>query len=86
MRASRKQSTPNFPKNEHFLPSDTHTYPPDTHTYVRVLEVRNFRFSENLACFVFLKHALWDSLFYVITGEIILVLIQLHITLGNRNH
>ena len=23
---SRKQSTPNFPKNEHFLPSDTHTY------------------------------------------------------------
>ena len=23
---SRKQSTPNFPKNEHFLPPDTHTY------------------------------------------------------------
>ena len=23
---SRKQSTPNFPKNEHFLPLDTHTY------------------------------------------------------------
>ena len=22
---SRKQSTPNFPKNKHFLPSDTHT-------------------------------------------------------------
>ena len=22
----RKQSTPNFPKNEHFLPPDTHTY------------------------------------------------------------
>ena len=21
-----KQSTPSFPKNEHFLPSDTHTY------------------------------------------------------------
>ena len=23
---SRKQSTPRFPKNEHFLPPDTHTY------------------------------------------------------------
>ena len=23
---SRKQSTPNFPRNEHFLPPDTHTY------------------------------------------------------------
>ena len=23
---SRKQSTPNFPKNEPFLPADTHTY------------------------------------------------------------
>ena len=23
--ARKKQSTPNFPKNEHFLPSDTHT-------------------------------------------------------------
>ena len=30
MEVTRKQSTPNFPKNEHFLP-------PDTHTYVRVL-------------------------------------------------
>ena len=23
---TRKQSTPNFPKKEHFLPPDTHTY------------------------------------------------------------
>ena len=23
---TRKQSTPNFPKNKHFLPPDTHTY------------------------------------------------------------
>ena len=46
---SRKQSTPNFPKNEHFLPSDTHTYRP-------YQGVGNVRFSENLACFVFLKH------------------------------
>ena len=26
MGVSRKQSTPNFPKNEHFLPPDTRTY------------------------------------------------------------
>ena len=25
MGVTRKQSTPNFPKNEHFLPPDTHT-------------------------------------------------------------
>ena len=33
----------NLPKNEHFLPPDTQG-------------VRNVRFSENLVCFVFLKH------------------------------
>ena len=46
--------TENFPKNQHFLP-------PDTHTYVRAYQgVRNVGFSENLACFVFLKHPFWD--------------------------
>ena len=30
-------------------------------------EVRNVRFSENLACFVFLKHLFWDSPFCLIT-------------------
>ena len=30
---------------------------------------RNVRFSENLACFVFMKHPFWDSLFCLITGE-----------------
>ena len=38
---------PNFPKNEHFLPLIR------TRTYQGVT---NVRFSENLACFVFLKH------------------------------
>ena len=33
-------------------------------------EVRNSRFSENLACFVFLKHQFWDSPFCLITDEI----------------
>ena len=28
---SRKQSTQDFPKNEHFLPPDTHTYVTDKH-------------------------------------------------------
>ena len=26
MEVTRKQNTPNFPKNEHFLPPDTHMY------------------------------------------------------------
>ena len=31
--------------------------------------VRNVRFSENLACFVFLEHPFWDSSFCLITDE-----------------
>ena len=30
--ARSKQSTSNFPENEHFLPPDTHMHTPDTHT------------------------------------------------------
>ena len=45
---SRKQSTPNFPKIEDFLPPDTRT--------CAYHGVRNVRFWEHLACFVFLKH------------------------------
>ena len=62
---SRKQSTPNFPKNDYFLPTDS----TPTCAYQGV---RKIRFSENLACFVFLKHPFWDSSFYLITDEIIL--------------
>ena len=40
-----------FSKNEHVLALDTHTY-------VCGSRVRKVRFSENLACFVFLKHAI----------------------------
>ena len=32
--------------------------------------VRNVRFSENLACFIFLKHPFWDSPFCLITDEL----------------
>ena len=32
--------------------------------------VRNVRFSENLACFVFLKHPFWDSPFCFLTDDI----------------
>ena len=39
--------------------------------YVWVSGVRNLRFSENLACFVFLKHPFWDSPFCLFTDEII---------------
>ena len=40
----------------------------DTCTYQGV---RNVRFSENLTCFVFLKHSFWDSPFSLITDELI---------------
>ena len=46
----KKNKTPNFPENERFLPSDTH-----------ILCVRNVRFSENLAYFVFS----WNTLFEI---------------------
>ena len=32
--------------------------------------VKNVCFSQNLACFIFLKHPFWDSPFYFITDEI----------------
>ena len=55
-----KPSTPNFPKNEHFLPSDMHAY-------VCVLGVGNVRLSENLATFAFLLPPFWDSSFCLTT-------------------
>ena len=59
---SRKESTRNFPKNEH-------SFPPDRHTYVSGSKKCCF-FSENLACYVFLKHPFWDPPFYFITDDI----------------
>ena len=47
---SRKQSTPNFPKNKHFLPTYTHTY-----VCVSGGKKCSGSFSENLGCFVFLN-------------------------------
>ena len=43
---NKKQSTPNLPKNNHFLT-------PDTYTHVCILWGINVYFSENLASFVF---------------------------------
>ena len=39
------------------------------HVHVHVKGVRNVHFSENLACFVFLKHPFWDSPFCLITVD-----------------
>ena len=62
MIVSRKQSMSNFPKNKKFLP------PWYAHLRTCVYqEVKNVRFSENLTCFVFLKHPFWDSPLYFIT-------------------
>ena len=41
-----------------------------THVRVRMRGVRNIRFSENLTCFVFLKHPFWDSCFCLITDDL----------------
>ena len=60
---SRKQNTPDFPKNEHLLPLIR------TRTYA-YQGIRNVRFSENLTCFVFLKHPFWDSPFCLITDKL----------------
>ena len=54
---SRKQSMPDFPKNEHSL---IRTRTCGYHG------VRNVSFSENLACFVFLKHSLFETLLLMI--------------------
>ena len=45
---SRKQDTPNFPKNEHFLP-------PDTHTYVWVSEGKKCSFFRKFGVLCFLE-------------------------------
>ena len=57
---SRKQSTPNFPKNEHFLPFEHFLRTCAHHG------VRNVRFMENLVCFIFLKHPFRDSTFFTV--------------------
>ena len=56
---TRKQNTLNFPKKEHFVPPDTQTYQ----------GLRNGRFLENLACFVFFLLPFWDSPFCLITDK-----------------
>ena len=41
--------------------------------------VRNVHFSENLTCFLFLKHPCWDLPFCLITDEMLFKIIFLHI-------
>ena len=51
--------------------------------------VKNVRFSENLTCFVFLKHTFWDSTFCLITNKIILlsryIFTALRVVISRRN-
>ena len=49
---SRKQSTLNFPKNEHFLP-------PDVYTYVWVSGGKNFSFFGKFGVLSFLETPVW---------------------------
>ena len=50
---TRKQRTPNFPKNEHVLPSDTHT-PSDTHMRVCVSQGKKWSFFRKFGMLCFL--------------------------------
>ena len=61
---TRKQSMPNLPKSVYFLPlisTGTCAYQ----------GVRNVPFSENLGCFVFLKHPFRDLLFCFIANKLV---------------
>ena len=65
-----------FKKTKHAKFSEKRTF---THTLVRV-RIRGsemFVFSENLACFVFLERPFWDSLFCLITDDLLAVLLSL---------
>ena len=64
MGVSRKQSTPNFPKNEHFLP-------PDTHTYVCVSGVNKCLFFGKLGVLCFLEIPVLRFALLPITHEIL---------------
>ena len=57
-----------FKKTKHAKFSEKQTFlTTDKHMYMCVSWVRNVRFWENLACFVFLKHTFSDSPFCLIT-------------------
>ena len=71
---SKKQSTPNSPKNEHFFTS-WYAHSPYSARMRENIDrayqgIRKVLFSETLACFVFLKYPFWDSPFCLITGEL----------------
>ena len=65
---TRKQSTPNFPKNEQLLPS-IRTCMCAYHGVI------NVRFSKNLACFVFFENLFWDFSFCLITADLFVLLL-----------
>ena len=59
-----------FKKTKHVKFSEKRTFLTPWYTLVRAyLGVRNTRFSENLTCFIFLKHPFWDSPFCFITDD-----------------
>ena len=60
-----------FKKTKHVKFSEKRTFLIPWYAHVRnIWIVRNVCFSEYLACFVFLKHPFWDSLFCLITDVI----------------
>ena len=57
-----------FKKTKHAKFSEKRIFLAPWYAHVRV---RNIRFLENLACFVFLKHPFWDSPFCLITDDLL---------------
>ena len=72
IRQKGKSQNECFKKTKHARFSEKRTFltPWYAHVGGRIRGVRNVRFSENLACFVFLKHPFWDSPFCLNTDEI----------------
>ena len=68
-RAKGRISKPVFQENKssQIFRKTNISYPLIRHVYQ---EVRNVRFSENLACFVFLKDPFWDLPFCLITDDL----------------
>ena len=63
-RCFKKTNHTKFSKKRAFL------IPWYAHVRVRIRGQEMFVFSENLACFIFLKHPFWYSPFYLITDDL----------------
>ena len=87
IRQKSKSQNGCFNKKKHAKFSEKRTFLTPWYINVHIRGVRNIRFSENLACFVFLKHSFWDSPFCLITDALIKGIAHLNLKLpASRIH